>query len=411
MLEFYYTDKRKLELFNRGPLGPHFDGFAAYLKKLGYHPVVAQEFLRQCRRFNIFVDTQGVTACKRIGFSHMRNFLRTQAEAHTKAKSHRALRRLFEYLMGMDVLREETPRKVSRYAWILDPYFSYLKEERQLTKTPFRQAQKHTSRFLEFLGDKAVSSAQLKFLGPELVETYLKKLIHAGQAGLACLVSDLRVFLRFCARERFIRRDLSGVIPSVPRYRLSSLPKGMEESDLRKILKAIDLTSPSGRRDYAISLLMMIYGIRGSQAAALQLNDISWSRLTIRIPPSKNGKEVILPLLEPVGEAILRYLRYRPQWPSRHVFISSRAPHRPLTEFAVSMLVRRCMIMAGVKTPLSGSSTFRHSWAIRALSHGASIKSIADVLGHRYLGTTLIYAKADLKMLRQVTLPWPEVRS
>ena len=411
MLKFYFTDKRTLGLFNQGPLGPCFDGFATHLRKLGYHPVVAQGFLRQCRRFNIFVATRGITDCKRIDFSQMRNFLRTHAESETKKVTRCALRRLSEYLMGIGVLRDEIPRKVSQYAWILDPYLSYLKEERQLTKASFLQARKHISQFLEFLGGKAVSSSQLKLLGPESVEIYLKKWIDAGQGGLDRFVSSLRVFLRFCSREKFIRRDLSGVIPSIPRYRLSSLPKGMEESDLRQILKKIDLTDLTGRRNYAIVLLMMLYGIRGSQAAALQLSDISWPRLTIRIPPSKNGKEVVLPLLEPVGEAILRYLRCRPQYPLRHVFISRRAPYRPLTELAVSVLVRRCMIRAGVKVPLSGSSTLRHSWAIRALANGASIKSIADVLGHRYLGTTLVYAKADLKMLRQVTLPWPEVRS
>ena len=120
MLEFYYTDKRKLELFNRGPLGPYFDGFAAYLKKLGYPHGGAQAFLRQCRRFNIFVATRKITDCKRIDFSHMRNFLRTHVESETKKVTRCALRRLFEYLIGMGVLRDETPRKISRYAWILD---------------------------------------------------------------------------------------------------------------------------------------------------------------------------------------------------------------------------------------------------------------------------------------------------
>ncbi len=59
--------------------------------------------------------------------------------------------------------------------------------------------------------------------------------------------------------------------------------------------------------------------------------------------------------------------------------------------------------------PWSGSKTLRHSWAIRALAHDNSIKAIADILGHRYLDTTYIYAKTDLKTLRQVAMPWVEV--
>ncbi|MFH1799843.1 MAG: site-specific integrase [Candidatus Omnitrophota bacterium] len=411
MLELFYKERRALVDCRQGLLGPHFDGFAAHLKKAGYHPVVAQTFLRHCRRFNAFATAKGIPACERIGFAHMRSFLRAQTGSTAKKMARRAVVCLFRYLVEVGVLREEAPQRISRNAWILDPYFKYLKDERQLTETSFRQAQKHIFDFLGFLGNEVASSTRFKFLKPTSVETYLRKQIDVKRAGLTRIVSNLRVFLRFCARGKFIRRDLSGIFPAVPRYRLSSLPKGMEESDLRKILKVIDATSSCGRRDYAVTLLMMIYGMRGSQAAALQLHDISWSRSTIRIPPGKNGKEVVLPLLEPVGEAILRYLRYRPQCPSRHVFITVRAPHRPLTDLVVSMLVRRRMAKAGVKVLRSGSSTFRHSWAIRALAHGASIKSIADVLGHRYLGTTLVYAKADLKMLRQVTLPWPEVRS
>jgi site-specific recombinase XerD len=74
------------------------------------------------------------------------------------------------------------------------------------------------------------------------------------------------------------------------------------------------------------------------------------------------------------------------------------------------MTVRKYMKIAGVKKPKSGSNTLRHSWAIRALAQDSPMKSIADVLGHRCLNTTFIYAKADLKMLRQVVMPWPKER-
>ncbi len=118
----------------------------------------------------------------------------------------------------------------------------------------------------------------------------------------------------------------------------------------------------------------------------------------------------MVPLLDAVGEAILAYLHHRPEGLSRKVFLSSRAPFRPLTSLAISNIVRKYMEKAGVKRLGSGSGTLRHSWAIRALAKDSPMKCIADVLGHRCLDTTFIYAKADLKALRQVVMPWPEGR-
>ena len=114
--------------------------------------------------------------------------------------------------------------------------------------------------------------------------------------------------------------------------------------------------------------------------------------------------------MEAVGEAILKYLRHRPETPNREIFLSVRAPFSPLSSCAISSISRKYMIKAGVKKPQFGSNTLRHSWAIRALAHDSPIKSIADVLGHRCIDTTFIYAKADLKTLWQVAMPWPEGR-
>jgi integrase/recombinase XerD len=155
--------------------------------------------------------------------------------------------------------------------------------------------------------------------------------------------------------------------------------------------------------------LMMAYGIRGISAAELLLDDIDWQCSRIRIRAKKGGKEVVLPLIKAVGEAIIGYLRHRfSETPFREVFLRTKAPFRPLSSLAISMIVRRYMEKAGVKRPGGGSTTLRHSWAIRALAHDTSIKSIANVLGHRYIDTTFIYAKADLKSLREVVMPWPK---
>ncbi len=202
--------------------------------------------------------------------------------------------------------------------------------------------------------------------------------------------------------------DFAGLVPTVRRYRHASLPKGMEDSALDLMLKAVKRDTPFGCRDYAILMVMMAYGVRATSVAQLLLEDIDWNHSRIRIRAQKGGKEVVVPLLESVGEAVIEYLRNRPSdTPFREVFLGLRAPFQPLSGLAIARIVMQHMKKAGVKTPGSGARTLRHSWAIRALAHNSPIKSIADVLGHRYIDTTFIYAKADLNSLREVAMVWP----
>jgi integrase len=153
----------------------------------------------------------------------------------------------------------------------------------------------------------------------------------------------------------------------------------------------------------------LAYGLRGVSVAELLLDDIDWQRSRIRIRAKKGGKEVVLPLMDSVGDTLVRYLRHRvDKTPFREVFLTVKAPVRPLNSLAISRLVRDYMHQAGITMAGAGARTLRHSWAIRALANESPIKSIADVLGHRYIDTTFIYAKADLKTLREVAMPWPK---
>jgi site-specific recombinase XerD len=296
-----------------------------------------------------------------------------------------------------------------QYRWVLEPYLIYLHEDRQLKANTIQNYRQVLCRFLDGLGERATRKG-MKALNAEDVETYIKQHIKESPENLRNLAGYLRGFLRFCARQGYVAKDFSGVIPSTPAYRLASLPKGMEDSDLKRILNVIPKGTAVGARDTAIMLLMMAYGIRGMSVVELLLEDIDWQHSTILIRARKGGKEVVLPLLAAVGEAIIQYLHHRPETRLREIFLGVKAPHFPLNSLDVSMTVRKYMKIAGVKKPKSGSNTLRHSWAIRALAQDSPMKSIADVLGHRCLNTTFIYAKADLKMLRQVVMPWPKER-
>jgi len=418
MLEYWYKERRTLVDFRRGPLGPYMDGFADYLRRNKYTLKTGQHILGKVCLFNAFSVESGITDCKEMDDPLIDAFLakylehyRTSSEyAYGRLDAIRSVKCLFRYLREVGAVKPRVvPPIPAQYRWLLEPYLRYLDEERHLAETTIGRKRVMLSTFLAGLG-KSASPKQMKALRAETVEQYLLSHFKESPENRISLGSALRCFLRYCAERKHTAGDLSAMVPSVPSYRFATLPKGMGDSELQRMLDAVPKDTPTGVRDYAIMLLMMAYGIRGKSAAHLLLDDINWARSTIRIRAQKGGKEVVLPLLDAVGEAVLRYLRLRPETAHRELFMSVKAPVNPLNGNRVSVMIRVYMDKAGVHLKGGGSHALRHSWAIRALAHDAPIKAIADVLGHRCLNTTFIYAKADLKMLRQVAMPWPEGR-
>ena len=415
MLEYWFKEKRTLVDFRRGLLGPHFDGFAAYLQAKGYSLHSGCVILAKCCQFNGFLVEQRLARCDQLGesivdaflrayFAHLPNPPRGYSAIHT---ARTAIRHLFDYLIQIKVLAPPKPERiVTPFDWLLEPYTRYLQFECQFSEKTIKRCRVHVSSLLEAMG-RSGQRQRFQALKAATIEGFVKELLRKSTdpEGLAGI---LRRFFRYCASRRHTPADFSGLVPPIHRYRHASLPKGLDDSVLGKMLKAIPKDTPVGTRDHAIIVLMMAYGIRGVSAAQLLLDDLDWQHSRIRIRAQKGGKEVVLPLLQAVGEALIQYLQHRPgQSPCRQLFLRAKAPFRPLDSVAISMIVRRHLERAGVKTAGSGSRTLRHSWAIRALAHDSPIKAIADVLGHRCLDTTFIYAKADLASLRQVAMPWP----
>jgi site-specific recombinase XerD len=414
-LEYYYRERRSLTDFRRGPLGPYFDGFAAALNAKGYAPCVAKCKLGVSCQFNVFLMDRGIAALAEVSDALIEPFLelyltgvRTAGERYSpRANARCDLKSLFRYLFESKAL-VPTPlkRAVKPYSWILDPYLQRLRDDHELVPTSIERTSRHLASFLETLPERA-GRRYFYALPPETVEAHLQRHLKDSRDNRLRLSSSLRRFFRYCALHNLTRGDFSGLVPAVRYYRHASLPQGVDDFAVQRWLRTINQGTPVGARDYAIALLLVAYGIRGISAAHLLLEDIDWPHSRIRFRAQKGGKEVVVPLLEPVGEAIVQWLRHRfPSSPFREVFLTLAAPYRPLNTKSMSFLVHSAMAKGGFAAGL-GARSLRHSWAIRALAHDSPIKAIADVLGHRYIDTTFIYAKVDLKTLRQVALPWP----
>jgi integrase/recombinase XerD len=224
--------------------------------------------------------------------------------------------------------------------------------------------------------------------------------------------SALRSFFRFL-RTAGLRADrLEDAVPMVP-HRPSALVRHLAPSQLGQLIASLGSGSPRGLRDRAIILCMARLGLRAGEVVQLRLDDLDWRNATVRVRARKTGHGALLPLTAEVGTALADYLRRgRPETPARQVFVLHwLRPGAPISGSIVGRAVDNALRRAGMDAPIRGANLLRHSLATDLLERGASLREIADVLGHTSLATTRIYAAVDIAALREVALPWPQATS
>ena len=279
----------------------------------------------------------------------------------------------------------------------------YLVDERGLRPDSVKSYRHHLDRFEAYLARIGVRS--LQELSPTVLSAFV---IERASAGLArSTVRDnvgvLRVFLRYAHREGIIATDLSGTLEWPQVYRLSTIPRSISWDDVNRVLAGVERRSEVGRRDYAVLLLLVTYGLRAREIAALTLDDIDWKHNRLTVPERKAGHSTAFPLSTVVGEAVVDYLQHgRPVTEDRHVFFRAAAPRRPIGAAAVSSLARSHLLRAGVTVPRPGSHTLRHTAVQRLVDGEFDLKTIGDFVGHRSARSTEVYAKVAVDKLRQV---------
>ena len=217
----------------------------------------------------------------------------------------------------------------------------------------------------------------------------------------------MRLFLRFTASLGWTSAELADAVPTLRSYRLSNLPRGISDRDLSTMLSSLDSACA---RDRAIAHLLVSYGVRRQQISALRLQDIDWTQLTVTFVGHKGGKTVQHALTPVVASSLAAYLhRERPAVDGDALFLRRLRPYLRMSPACVTEMVRVLMERAGL--PPRSPHALRHAFATRLLAAGQSLKTIADLLGHRSLSTVDIYAKVDHARLLEVAGEWPEVVS
>lgn len=415
-LEQAFSCPGTLKKLRSGPLGTLLDGFCTWLLTLGFHRSIVRTHLSNVSHLNQHLGRRGVAAGQMLFPKDVDRFFkeypsrcrhRGPLETHLKRVRH-SINRFAEYL-GEKGLFDPLPHG-EIFAPLLESYLEWMQHYQHAAAGTLELRAQYLTVFLRRLGPDATPQG-VAMLSPERVEAFfLSYARNVGKAARRSMQATLRTFFRFCLHEGYVRDPLDLAVPTLRTYKLASVPRGLTEAQARQVLQGIDRSTDVGRRDYAIVQLLFTYGVRGGQIRALRLEQIDWAQNRILFAASKGGKSSCLPLTAEVGESLLDYLQNaRPPSSAPQVFLTSRAPYHPLPRASsLSVIIERRIRAAGIEIHSKGAHAFRHGFATRMLEQGQPLKAIADVLGHRYLGTTFIYTKVDFKALKQVALEWPK---
>jgi site-specific recombinase XerD len=310
----------------------------------------------------------------------------------------------------VEVSRLQVPAAMKKW---LSEYEQYARDRRHLRASTLRGRMRTIEVFLDGLGSRNVTNPDQ--LRPADIAAFVASRGRMCRRSISRTVSDVRCFLRFLLLRGVLCQDLSQVLPTVRVPRDATIPSVWEPELVKRLLKAVDRSSPRGKRDYAILLLASRLGLRLSDIRALRLDDLKWETAAIEITQSKTGAPLCLPMTEEVGRALIDYLKSgRPPSAHREVFLRAQPPFTPFADDGrFYRIVQYWRELAGIRFRSKqhcGLHSLRHTLATQLLREQTPMHVISQILGHATTASTMIYAKAEVQSLRAVALDTEELR-
>ena len=396
------------------PLGfpdTHVESFLCQLRATGYAERTLRKKRSILRAFSRWSRAEQLV-CEQIGESHVAAFVE-QVPEHRKLLTENVLHAFVAHLRMQTGMSAPVPQLDCSLADRLHRrYIDHLRHDRGLAENSILAYAPHIRDLLNRLATSAEGSCfpLARRLEAGTIRDFILDRIRARSSSYArLLVAALRSFLRFLYSKGETATDFSVCVPTVRSWQQAAVPAFLSVEEVNRVLAAPDRSTPRGRRDHAILLLLARLGLRAGEIVRLQLNDINWRSGEITVHGKGRSAER-LPLLCEVGEALALYLsKDRSSGDSPRVFLRMITPRVGLTgPAAVAHIVRKALADAHVQRNGRGAAhIFRHSLATRMIRHGASLAEISQVLRHRSGDTTALYAKVDFKALRAVARPWP----
>lgn len=403
------------KLNNCGCFSRHLDHFAEWMAKDRFSDSTMRFHISNVAHFSNFLKG-GDTEINNLD-CHIRSFFEHIPTCHCKGwKKPRkikyvrhSLNRFKTFLFECGKIQPK-PEDLA-YAETHNEYLVWLSEKFFLKNSSVKLRSSYLKQFLQWYGHFSKQGDLNALTAHDVESFYIKATRPWSAAYRRSLQGTLRSFFDFCHERKHTSRNLRFCLPVFKTYRLSDVPRKIDEKESVKLVSGIDRSGASGKRTYAILRILDTYGVRGCQLRSLKLNDVDWQNNEIHFPPAKNGKSLTFPLTAEVGNAILDYLKNARQKCGRQeLFLTLRAPLGPLTHKALSQMIRTAMLKSDIDSPRRGAHCFRHGFVSRMIEQGESFKHIADLAGHKHIQTTFLYTKIDFNSLAAVALELPEVR-
>jgi len=412
MLSDFFAARWRIRALREGPTGALFEGFGQALSHMRYAAITGRRHLRAAEHFIDWADRNGLfvpdlnrQALARFG----RHLARCRcAFAHANRIDVLNGARIFlTYLRDAQLIPASALDDAVQDPVLLSAFSQWMRQQRSTCATTLANYRRPIRELLRHLGE-----VPSRWDIHQLRAFVLEKSRRSGWAAAKQCTTALRMFVRFLIADGHCPVGFDAAIPTVAHWRLAALPRYLQPAEVERLIASCDRTSPVGRRDRAILLLLARLGLRAGDIVQLRVSDIDWRGAWIHVC-GKSRRHTRLPLTQEVGQAIVAYLQGgRSRTDADALFVRCRAPFRAFrSHCAISVIVDRALRRAGVARPSRGAAhLLRHSVATSMLREGASLQDIAAILRHRSIQTTQIYAKVDVAALQPIAQPWPEVR-
>jgi len=385
-------------------MGPHIDGLRTQWLELGYTPSTVRNMLKVVGRLGRWMEIVDLEV-PQLDVISIEAFVRSlRDDGARRVPGVRSFTPLFDYLRSQDLLVVVAPPSTPVDALLTD-YRTWLVVDRGLAAPTVLRYENLARRFIEERAAEDGSRFIEDLTGTHVVGFLLRESARLSVGAAKGRVAELRSLLRFLYLKGLTVTALASAVPPVAGWHDTGIPSGLAADDVQLLLDGCERDVASGIRDFAILLLVARLGLRSAEVARLELGDVDWRAGEI-VVRGKARRRDRLPVPSDVGAALATYVsEVRPLTTIRQVFLTLKAPVRAIRPDLVSDVARRACQRAGL--PQAGAHRLRHALATEMLRRGATLVEVSQVLRHRDLATTAIYAKVDLGTLRSVAQPWP----
>lgn len=414
MLDQYFRSQKVLGRLRASPIHAEIERLAVHLDERGHSWTVVQQYVQAVEHFATWASTRRTKGIS-IDEATVDRFLKEHIPKcrcpPPASRTVVTLRAALNHLLAISKPRSEPDASESKGDRLIDEYLAHLQKNCGLAVETLHYRARYAREFLSGVGYG--TSTTLDELMPQDVMRFVTDYaVRCKRSSAQVAACSLRSFLRFLNTRGLCRSGLVRAVPRIPVWKKEGVPNTLSEREVDVLLGAFDRSTATGRRDYAIVLCLTELALRVSDVVAIDLDSIDWRHAVISIRSSKGRRCRSLPLTDRLGKAIALYLKSgRPTVETRRLFVRHRAPiGHPVSSALVRGVIRRAYERADLSDDLTGTHVLRHTTASRLFQRGASLKDVADLLGHLSLETTAIYTKVNLPLLSSVAMPWPEAQ-